>query len=154
MADVNFHVNRGRPTSGTDSFSSVDTGVKAIDASRECLSFVLGRLFHPQVICARPGGACSRIEDTVRFLARNLEREEHLMTETGYPGFAAHKRQHRKLLENLDGMKRRLVCGEYDNALVADFLSEWTNDHTIAFDKPFGDFLRENGVESVNGGFS
>ena len=136
---------------GTNGSSSVDTGVKAIDASRECLSFVLDRLFHPQVICARPGGACSRIEDTARLLARNLEREEHLMTKTGYPGFAAHKREHRKFLDDLDGMKRRLVCGEYDNALVAGFLSEWTFDHATAFDKPFGDFLRENGVESING---
>ncbi len=137
---------------GTNSSSRMNTGVKSIDASRECLSFVLGRLFHPQVICARPGGICSRIEDTARFLARNLEREEHLMTETGYPGFAAHKREHKKFLGNLDRMKHRLVCGGYDNTLVADFLSEWTNDHAAAFDKPFGDFLRENGVESINGG--
>ncbi len=136
----------------TNAPSAIDTGVKAIDASRECLSFVLGRLFHPQVICARPGGVCSRIEDTVRFLVRNLEREEHLMTRSGYPGFAAHRREHGKLLENLNDMEHRLVCGEYDNALVADFLSEWTNDHAAAFDKPFGDFLRENGVESINGG--
>ncbi len=149
---MNFHGNRDHTIFGTNGSSGMDTGVTAIDASRECLSFVLGRLFHPRVICARPGGTCSRIEDTARFLARNLEREEHLMTESGYPDFAAHKREHGKLLKNLDKMKRRLVCGEYDNALVADFLSGWTNNHAAAFDKPFGDFLRENGVESINGG--
>ena len=137
--------------SATDSFASDDAGVRFIDASRECLSYVLDRLFHPQVICAAPGRRCARIEDTVRFLRRNLEREERLMSEAAYPGFAAHKREHEKFLRKLEMMKRTLICGDYDNALVSEFLTEWTRSHASAFDKPLGDFLRERATESSKG---
>lgn len=134
---------------GTNRFTSADTGVRDMDASRECLSFVFDRLFHPQVICADPGGTCERIEDTIRILKRNLEREERLMTDAEYPGLAAHKRGHDELLRKLEKMKSTLICGDYDNALVTDFLTEWTKSHSASFDKPFGDFMRERGMDSV-----
>jgi len=123
-------------------FVNVDTGVGSLEESRQCLQFVLDRLFHPQTICATPGGVCARIKDTVRFLSRNLEREERLMLDSGYSDFAAHKREHEKLLLKLANMERTLVCGDYDNSQVSEFLTDWVNHHVSAFDKPFGDFLR------------
>ena len=139
---------------GTDHFATTVSGVRTIDASRKCLSFVLGRLFHPRVICAAPGGRCTRIEDTILFVRRNLDREDRLMTEAAYPGFAAHKREHKTLLSELDGMRRTLICGSYDNALVSDFLTDWTRRHTASFDKPFGEFLHDHATESSKGGES
>ncbi len=122
-------------------FSDVDTGVGSIDTSRQCLRFVLDRLFHPQVICANRGGVCARLTDTIRLISRNLEREERLMLDSGYPGFATHKREHEKLLLKLANMERTLICGEYDNRQVSEFLTDWMNHHVAAFDKPFGNFL-------------
>ncbi len=136
----------------TNHSSDDNDAVRTIDASRESLIFVLDQLFHPKVICADPGGTCSRIEDAIRFLSRNLEREERMMATAGYPGFAAHKREHKKLLRKLKKMKRTLVCGSYDNALVFDVVTEWTKNHTDAFDKPFGDFVRERGIDPSQGG--
>lgn len=127
---------------GNTHFSNVNTGVSSLDESRQCLQFVLDRLFHPQVICADQGGVCARIKDTIRLLARNLEREERLMLESGYSGFAVHKREHEKLLIKLANMEHTLICGDYDNRQVSEFLTDWMNHHVAAFDKPFGDFLR------------
>jgi len=132
------------------SFNDNDA-VRTIDASREYLSFVLDQMFHPQVICADPGGTCSRIEDTIRFIRRNLEREERLMAATGYPALAAHKAEHGKLLRKLERMKLTLVCGSYDNTLVFDSVVDWTKRHATAFDKPFGDFLRKHGTGPIRG---
>lgn len=137
---------------GTNRFHTIDTGAKAIEASRGCLSFISDRLFHPRVICAAPSGICSRIEDTIRFLSRNLEREERFMKEAGYTGFSAHRREHETLLRRLDQMKHTFVCNGYDNALVSGYLTEWTKNHTAAFDKPFTDFLSKHGMEPAKGG--
>ena len=126
---------------GNTHFSNVNTGVGFLDESRQCLQFVLDRLFHPQMICAEQGGVCARIKDTRLFLSRNMEREERLMLESGYPGFAGHKREHEKLLLKLADMERTLICGEYDNRQVSEFLTDWVNHHISAFDKPFGNFL-------------
>ena len=127
-------------------------GVRSLDANRESLAFLLDQFFHPSVICAVSKESCSRIEDTIRFLSRNLEREERLMTETAYPGFAAHKREHDILRQKLGRMKSTLICSKYDNALVSKFRREWTKDHTLAFDKPLGDFLRDRGMKPDEGG--
>ncbi len=117
----------------THHFSNADDEFKAIDVSLDCLVFVLRQLFHPQMICADPGGTCSRIEDTIRFITRNLDREEQLMAAAGYPALAAHKREHEKLLQKLERMKRTLVCGNYDNTDVFDFVMDWTKRHAAAF---------------------
>lgn len=135
--------------SGSKHHTSTESGIRDIDVNRECLSFVLERLFHPQVICFDPGETCSRIEETIRLISRNMEREERLMVETEYPGFAGHKREHEKLLVRLGRLKRTLACSNYDNSLVAEFLTEWAESHAADFDKPFGDFLREHGVTPV-----
>ena len=135
----------------TNRSSNDNDAVRIIEASRDCLVFVLHQLFHPQMICADPGGTCSRIEDTIRFLSRSLEREERLMAATGYPALAAHKREHEKLLRKLERMKRTLVCGGYDNTLVFDDVTEWTRNHAAAFDKPVTDFLRKHGSGPTRG---
>ncbi|HEB79244.1 MAG TPA: hypothetical protein ENI79_02055 [Rhodospirillales bacterium] len=136
---------------GTNHFSNGDAGVRAIDAGREYMFFVLDRFFHPQVICADPGGTCSRLEDAIHFLKKHQEREERLMIEAGYLGygFATHKRKHKELQRNLDKMRRTLVCGGYDSAMVADFLTEWMKRHATNFDKPFGDFVRRGGTKTI-----
>lgn len=128
--------------SGDHHFSHVVTGIRSLDVSHKCLEFVLDRLFHPRMMCAVQGGACARIKDTIRFLARNLEREEQLMRAAKYPRFAVHAREHKKLLEKLTKMERTMICGDYDNRQVSEFLADWMDDHVTAFDKPFGDFLR------------
>lgn len=126
---------------GANDFSGVDSDARFLEASREGLFFVLDRFFHPRVICTDPGGTCGRIEDTIRLLSRNLEREERLMLKTGYPRSAAHKWAHDALLRKLDRMKHTLVCGDYDNALVFDFMTKWLKTHSATYDKHFNKFL-------------
>ena len=71
------------------------------------------------------------------------------MAAAGYPDFAVHKAEHEKLLRKLEKMKRTLIFGSYDKALVFDSVMEWTKRHNAAFDKPFGNFLRKYGTEPV-----
>lgn len=120
-----------------------ENSIRDIEASKECLTFLLGRMFHPQVICSAPGMTCKRLSDTIRFLARSLEREENLMIKAGYPDFAAHQKEHKRLLQSLNVKKERLVCSNYDNGEILSFFADWRNHHTLTFDKPFEEFLQK-----------
>ena len=135
----------------TKRFTDADNGARTITASHEFMSFVLDNFFHPRVICAEPGGTCSRMKEAIRILGWHLEREEWLMAAAGYSEFTAHKREHAKLLRKLEKMKRTLVCGSYDNALVYGVITEWMHVHAGAFDRPFGDFLRERAPDPNHG---
>jgi len=115
--------------------------VRGIEVRRESLLFVLDGYFHPQVICADPGGPCSRIEDTIHFLVRNLKWEEWQMEQFGYPEAIAHKRDHELILLRLQKMKNSFVCGRYDNRQVAQLIETWADQHALTYDKPFADFL-------------
>jgi len=124
-----------------DAFSIPDPFVRGIEARRESLLFILDEYFHPQVICADPGGPCTRIEDTIHFLIRNLKWEEWQMEQAGYPDTDAHKKDHEQILLRLQRMKNSFICSQYDNRQVALLVETWADQHTLAFDKPFGDFL-------------
>ena len=132
-------------------FTFAANGARTITVSHEYMSVVLDNLFHPRVICAEPGGTCSRMEEAIRILGRHLEREERLMATAGFSEFAAHKREHANLLRKLEKMKRTLVCGSYDNAFVYGEITEWMDAHAGTFDRPFGDFLRESGTDANQG---
>ena len=127
---------------GNTTFSGSASFANRLDANRESLLFVIEQYFHPKVICAERGGTCGRIGDTIRFLKRNLEREEQLMELSGYPGLADHRRDHQTALQKLEKLRATLVCSHYDNGLVFDFLERWADNHSRVFDRPFGDFLQ------------
>ena len=69
------------------------------------------------------------------------------MEETGYPKLSAHRKEHETILRNLETLKRTLVCGSYDNDLIFDFIMEWAENHTEIFDRPFGEYLKEQKIE-------
>jgi len=118
-----------------------DPFVRGIEARRESLLFILDEYFHPQVICADPGGPCTRIEDTIQFLIRNLKWEEWQMEQAGYPDTRAHKKDHEQILLRLQRMKNSFLCSRYDNRQVAQLIESWADQHSLAFDKPFEDFV-------------
>lgn len=129
------------PESSTQ--SSSDTYESGIKVRHECLLYVLDEYFHPRVICSDHGSSCSRIEDTMRFLGRNLMWEEENMDVSDYPDVLAHKRDHEHILRQLRAMKDTLECSRYDNSHVANLIKKWARDHADNFDRPFANFLQQ-----------
>jgi len=134
--------------------TDINSGDKIIGANYEALFFVLDRYFHKQTTCMNSQGPCDRIADTHRLMTRNLEREEQLMLDAGYPDFDDHKHEHQQILRMLKRFQDTFVCSEYDNSIVSEFVLKWARQHAIAFDKPFCDFLHgyfeigENGTDT------
>ena len=68
--------------------------------------------------------------------------EEQLMSQYNYPGYAAHKSEHSRLMQHLVNLAERYENGEL---LLSFFvvleLKEWATVHIEKSDKPLGAFL-------------
>lgn len=114
--------------------------VRFIDANKECLEFLTRHYFDPAVICHNENSSCPRIEDTLRFIERNFEREEFLIRASGYKAFDEHKNDHKVLIKSLQRIQKKFKCSEYDNSLVVDEIMKWLARHTAEFDHDFIQF--------------
>lgn len=121
------------------------SGAREIDRANECLEFLLEEMFLKNPPCKGAAVSCRKIEDTLRFLARQFAREENLMDRTRYPATAAHRAEHAALLDRIEAMRRDLVCGAYDTAKVYEYLTDWATDHVTRFDQELGHFLASRG---------
>jgi hemerythrin len=118
--------------------------VRFIDANKECLEFLARHYFDPAVACHDQNSSCPRIEDTLRFIERNFEREEFLIRASGYKAFDEHKKDHEVLTKALKRIQKKFKCNEYDNAIVIDEIKKWISRHTAEFDHDFIQYWAEN----------
>lgn len=132
--------------------AGICVGDSELRSTMECLSYLTAKFFESQVTCAHPGGACSRIGDTIRFLERNFEREERTMIVVGYPEAVRHAKQHQDLLRRLTKMKHALVCSGYDNTMLFELITDWQKSHIPRFDEPLARYLRDFAIKSASEG--
>lgn len=91
------------------------------------------------------GSVLNRLID---YTAKHFAGEEELMTRTNYPDFAAHKREHEKLVEQALGLKAKFDAGETLPAQgVIEFLQNWLVNHIQGVDKKYGPHLNKNGIK-------
>ncbi len=90
------------------------------------------------------GSVLNRLID---YTAKHFAGEEEQLTRTAYPDFAAHKREHEKLVEQALGLKAKFDAGETLPAQgVIDFLQGWLINHIQGVDKKYGPHLNKNGL--------
>lgn len=74
--------------------------------------------------------------------------EERMLDRHGYPGLAAHKAEHDRLLVEAEALKARYDDVEADEEMrhltmdTANFLQTWLLDHIRTNDRPYQPFLR------------
>lgn len=130
-----------RGNGGNDA-AVVPSGMRSIDVGHECLMFLIERFFGPEVVCPEgKTGPCQRLWETIRFMSRQFDREEHLMRLAGYPDLLEHAAEHQELLARLRALLETLDCNHYDNDAVAGTLRDWCHEHVEEFDRPFGHHL-------------
>lgn len=131
----------------TNGATAPTTGVRTLDVGHECLMFIVEQFYHPSVICHEGEDApCRRIGETIRFVRRLLEREERLMTESGYAEASAHIEDHREFLARLEALHSELSCSRYDNRAVDTLLRDWSREHVERFDRHFAAWLESRGL--------
>jgi hemerythrin-like metal-binding protein len=90
------------------------------------------------------GSVLNRLID---YTAKHFAGEEEVMIRTGYADFAAHKREHEKLVEQAVGLKTKFDAGDtLPTQGVIEFLQNWLVNHIQAVDKKYGPHLNKNGI--------
>lgn len=122
----------------------LSVGVSAIDSDHRTLVQIVGR-FHDEV---EAGKAVDAVADVflhlIDYTARHFANEEREMAAHGFPELAAHREEHKKLVEQVMDLSRQRHKLLATN--VGDFLDAWLLDHIMTWDMRLGQFLRGHGL--------
>lgn len=121
-------------------------GDDRLDADHQRLLDILNRLYeawangHGQDVIA---AAFTELAD---YTARHFSHEERLLEEIGYDRLDVQKREHARLLEQLQAFRARHVDGDDLGPLtqeVVDFLRSWMIDHILQEDMRYKEVVTE-----------
>ncbi|WP_241238891.1 bacteriohemerythrin [Colwellia sp. Arc7-635] len=88
------------------------------------------------------------LKDLIDYTKYHFDREEQLLEQHHYPDVVAHKAQHKKMIEQVDGFMD-LYNEKGHDALneISLFLSNWLINHINGTDKDYSELLIKNGVK-------
>lgn len=134
-------------------FEQYKIGVPLIDADHISLFQEVAR-FEAQMDAGQSFEALDRaLTFLYQYVGAHFAREEHLMRETGYPGYAQHRAVHLHLKKVVFAIRRifQVEPERVDKERLRRFLYDWLKDHILNMDKalapyiegPFEDHLGE-----------
>lgn len=87
------------------------------------------------------------LDELVEYTNFHFQREEQLMEEHGFPGFAEHKKEHELMIAKV-GEFIKAYESQGSDALdtVSEYLKEWLIGHINGTDQQYSRFLIEKGV--------
>jgi len=127
------------------------THVDAMDANHRELFRRANALYHG----IETGTELTAVRSMLQFLAQYTEThfsdEEKLMRSHDFPGLGHHRREHRRLLDQVRDYQRRLN----DDHIRLDldflaFLKDWVSDHILTEDRKYGPYLNERGSRTIS----
>jgi len=98
---------------------------------------------------ASHGKQLSVLQEMAAFTRSHFEREEALMQQHAYPGFAKQQQAHQKLLETVAGYIQTLEAGRPVNLIAAlKFLNDWLKEHILVMDRQYGDYFKRKRISA------
>lgn len=127
----------------------LSVGIDEIDEQHKELFRRINRL----VESVRQSRCRETIPEVIRFLEEyvitHFANEEEYMKEFDYPGYEAHKAQHKEFLKSISGLKgglekiRNQGGSSYELSVTTNqVVVEWILDHIIKVDRKLGGFLK------------
>jgi hemerythrin-like metal-binding protein len=85
-----------------------------------------------------------RVTQLIEVFGTHFSSEEGLMQSSDFPGLVPHAEEHRKLIDQMTGLRDGLASGgvQLCDALVL-FVRLWTEQHIAGPDRTFAQFLRD-----------
>ncbi|MGB5539802.1 MAG: bacteriohemerythrin [Gammaproteobacteria bacterium] len=116
--------------------------IPEIDAQHEELIGLINRLHEAMLHAAEKAVLDKLLSQLIEHTRTHFATEEQLMSQYGYPGFEAHKSEHTRLMQHLEGLAKRFDDGELllSFAVVLE-LKGWAMVHIEKSDKPLGDYI-------------
>ena len=123
------------------------THIHATDDEHKTIFDMLNQI-HDTVAAGDHAAANGQLDAFIAFVAKHFKTEEDLMVAHHYPGYAAHKEAHDKLVETALGLQKQVHAGETQlSAATTAFVRDWLTGHIPHMDKPYGPFLNQHGVK-------
>jgi hemerythrin len=88
------------------------------------------------------------LDGLVSYTKMHFAREEHYFVKTGYPGAAAHKKEHDELTRQVTDLQARYKSGQISTLSLElmTFLKNWLINHIQGTDKKYGPHLNAKGI--------
>ena len=119
-------------------------GVDEIDAEHRSLFRLAGRLQKAMLAGAGKGLVEELLAGLIAYTCQHFAHEEDLMRTLGYPGLAAHCRQHEALRARVAVLRQRSAAGEITMTIeILHFLSDWLRVHIADSDRLIGQYQRQ-----------
>jgi hemerythrin len=126
---------------------ALSVGVRQFDEQHRSLVGMLNDL-HTAMLQGRGKEALGAILDRlVAYAATHFTDEEQLLQRHAYPDLAAHREEHRKLVEQVLVLQEQYRTGRAGlTVAVMVFLKDWLVQHIQVSDRKYGVFFRALGV--------
>lgn len=115
-------------------------GVKAIDDDHKNLIGIINEFEEVMLTYVDAPRLNAIAKKLYEYAKTHFEREEKIQVFSDYPEYEAHKAQHAKLLNDLQGFIRKVFIdrsveiGPATGAELSDFLQHWLVDHVVQCD--------------------
>ncbi len=123
--------------------------IPEIDEQHHELVNILNRLF--VAISKREGHkvVAGILDALVVYTQTHFALEERLMKDANYPGLAAHKEEHRRLIAQLDELARKFMLDEKPIYFeMLGFLRTWLREHILGSDIQYSTALQKAGFST------
>ena len=126
-------------------------GIQTIDDQHQKLVNILNRLFI--AISKREGNKviAEILDSLLGYTQTHFSLEERLLQEAKYKDFDAHKKEHIKLLEQLDQLCKKHMLEEKPIYFeMLNFLRAWLKDHIQGVDTKYSEALKLAGFSTTS----
>jgi hemerythrin len=125
--------------------NSLNTGVDLIDDDHRQLVGMINAL-NDAIAEGRGQDVMGKVLDNMILYCRvHFGREEGVMQLTNYPKYQQHKREHEKLLHEIDLLKKDYDKGVTVNSThMAKMLGDWLRNHIVSVDMQLAAALKAN----------
>jgi hemerythrin len=118
-----------------------NTGIDLFDKQHKNLVKMLNDLFKAVSQGKSKTITVNIIHGLIRYTHDHFADEEKEMLADKYKGYKAHKKEHEKLLRQVEKYRKRLAKGEEFGEELFIFLKNWLLDHILVTDKKYGSFF-------------
>jgi hemerythrin len=142
-----YPVSNGRGADMSKEFDWSDeysVGIEEIDEQHKKLFSLVDRLH--QAITNRAGSkACGFIlNELVDYTQTHFSLEETMLRIGAYPGYEAHCRQHKTLVDEVEALQQKIAAGQVAISFeLLHFLRNWLTKHIMREDMQYGVYFSE-----------
>ena len=128
---------------------SCTVGVQAIDDQHGVLLDALNELRLALLKGAEGQMVGSQLTRVAKLMRLHVESEDKLLAQHGFPGLAAHRAEHQRLLGRLKQYEIRYEQRNADSVYeLVEYLRKWFTAHTGASGREYGPWLQESRLQN------